>query len=69
MLTSFSAVLDFVRIVGTVLLIEKLCRRNKGLLSGETNFQICIALVCTAFLTEVYLSKIEKSESTLNLVS
>lgn len=62
-LTNFSAVLDFVKLVGMVLLIEKLSRKN---VSQEAKTLICFILLAVAFLSEVNCSRIESIENGLN---
>ena len=65
-LTSFSAVLDFVRIIGTTFLIEKL---NRKATSSEAKTFILLTLLTVTFLTEVCNSRILKNEASLNVIS
>ena len=63
LLSNFSAVLDFVRIIGMALLVEKMSR--KGASQEAKTFIVCI-LVALAFLTEVFTSRVESVETQLN---
>ena len=63
LLSNFSAVLDFVRIIGMALLVEKMSR--KGASQEAKTFIVCI-LVALAFLTEVFTSRVETIETQLN---
>jgi len=58
--SNFSAVLDFARIVGTVLLIEKLSRKGA---TQEAKTFIISFLIAVAFLTEVFLARVERNET------
>ena len=60
--TSFSAVLDFVRIIGTTFLVEKLSRKN---VSSEAKSFLYLALLVIAFMTEVCNSSIAKNETNM----
>ena len=61
-----SAVLDFVRIIGTTFLIEKL---NRKATSQEAKSFICITLLTITFMAEVCNSRIVKDEASLNALS
>ena len=63
LLSNFSAVLDFVRIIGTALLVEKFSRKGA---SQEAKTFILSILVAIAFLTEVFTSRVESLEMQLN---
>ena len=65
-LSSFSAVLDFARIIGTTFLIEKLNRKG---VSSEAKSLIYLTLFTVTFLTEVCNSRIDKNEASLNALS
>ena len=65
-LSSFSAVLDFVRIIGTTFLIEKL---NRKATSSEAKSFILLTLLTVTFMTEVCNSRIDKNEASLNALS
>ena len=66
LITSLSAVLDFVRIVGTTFLAEKLTR--KGVCSEAKTF-IYFALVLVAFLSEMCIFRIEKNKEDLDALN
>ena len=65
-LSSFSAVLDFVRIVGTTFLIEKLSRKG---VSSEAKTFIYLTIAAIAFLTECCNYRIDKDETKLDELS
>ena len=58
--------LDFLRLVGTTFLVEKLCR--KGVTSEAKSF-IYLTLTAVTFLNEVCNSRIDKNETELNDIS
>ena len=65
-LSASSALLDFVRIIGTTFLIEKLNRKGVG---SEAKAFIYLTLAAVTFLSEVCNSRIEKNEATLSALS
>ena len=65
-LSSFSALFDFVRIIGTTFLIEKLNRKGIG---SEAKTFIYLTLAAVTFMAEVCNSRIDKNEASLNELS
>ena len=65
-LSSFSAVLDFVRIVGMTFLIEKLSRKG---VSSEAKTFIYLTIAAIAFLIECCNYRIDKDENNLDELS
>ena len=63
LLTSLTAVLDFIRLTATVLLIEKTCRRS---CNHEARTFIYCTLLIIAFLNEVVIQRIDQDELALD---